>query len=253
MADYPAIPLWTDALLADTPHLSDAEFGLYLRLLILTWRSPRCRIPNDLEWIRAKFPDDERNPQRAQMVAKLLNEFYKGDGNYLRQKRLTRERLVVAKMSQKQSVRAKQRWNKEKARSPGNAAAMPPHPHPHMESVSTISPRSRARAKKVLKNGHDDGGARSARGGGAIARGAGARPRRDFSDPVERYTYACTEIVKALTKTGKVGRGDAWLILDEAARQAGAKRTQVLALARKLHLTWDYTKHAEATDAMRPR
>ncbi len=47
MADFPALPLFTDAYLADCSHLSDAEHGRYLRLLMLVWLSPECRVPND--------------------------------------------------------------------------------------------------------------------------------------------------------------------------------------------------------------
>lgn len=45
MAEYPALPLWTDAYEADCSHLSDAEDGCYLRLIIEMWRSRHCRIP----------------------------------------------------------------------------------------------------------------------------------------------------------------------------------------------------------------
>jgi uncharacterized protein YdaU (DUF1376 family) len=47
MADYPAMPLMTDAYLADTQHLSNEEHGVYLRLLIIAWRSPDCSLPDD--------------------------------------------------------------------------------------------------------------------------------------------------------------------------------------------------------------
>lgn len=55
MAEFPALPLWTDALLADTSHLTDEDFGRYIRLLILMWRTPGCKIPNDLAWISRKL------------------------------------------------------------------------------------------------------------------------------------------------------------------------------------------------------
>lgn len=55
MADYPAFPLWTDAYLADTMHLTDAEHGLYLLMLIHLWRTPKQRFPNDDQWLARKF------------------------------------------------------------------------------------------------------------------------------------------------------------------------------------------------------
>jgi hypothetical protein len=44
LAEFPALPLFTDAILADTAHLSHEEFGAYMRILILMWRTPECRI-----------------------------------------------------------------------------------------------------------------------------------------------------------------------------------------------------------------
>jgi hypothetical protein len=42
MAEFPALPLWTDAYLGDTRHLSQSEHGAYLLLLITAWRTPNC-------------------------------------------------------------------------------------------------------------------------------------------------------------------------------------------------------------------
>ncbi len=47
MSKYPSLPIWTDALIGDTYHLTPAEFGAYLRLLIAMWRSPGCRLQDD--------------------------------------------------------------------------------------------------------------------------------------------------------------------------------------------------------------
>lgn len=116
MAEFPALPLYTDAILADCSHLSDAEFGLYMRAIILIWRSPDCRIPNDDEWISRKLrcsPED---------INPLLSEFCECDGNWVKQKRLLKERDYLRKQSKKQSDAAKSRWNKEKDLCHGNAA-----------------------------------------------------------------------------------------------------------------------------------
>ena len=39
MAEFPSMPLWTDAFIADTTHLNSAETGAYMMLLICMWRS----------------------------------------------------------------------------------------------------------------------------------------------------------------------------------------------------------------------
>lgn len=133
MAEFPALPLFTDAIIADCAHLSDAEFGLYLRILMLMWRSPDCRIPNDEAWIARKLQRDYA------MALPLLNEFCQTDGNWLTQKRLLKEFAYVRKTSKRQSDAAKSRWNKEKPQSHGNAAwhtsgnALTPTPTPKVK------------------------------------------------------------------------------------------------------------------------
>ena len=47
MANYPAMPLWSDAYIADTQHLTNEEHGVYLRLLMFAWRTPDCSLPDD--------------------------------------------------------------------------------------------------------------------------------------------------------------------------------------------------------------
>ncbi len=47
MAEFPAIPLWTDAFIADTVHLNAAQTGAYLMLLMCAWRTKDCALPDD--------------------------------------------------------------------------------------------------------------------------------------------------------------------------------------------------------------
>lgn len=47
MAEFPALPFFTDAYLADTMHLGLEEHGAYLKLLMIAWRSHDCALPDD--------------------------------------------------------------------------------------------------------------------------------------------------------------------------------------------------------------
>lgn len=47
MAEFPSLPLFTDAYIGDTIHLTNEEHGVYLRLLMFAWRSPDCALPLD--------------------------------------------------------------------------------------------------------------------------------------------------------------------------------------------------------------
>ena len=50
MASFPSLPLWTDAYLAATGHLSFEEHGVYMMLLMTIWRAPNCRVSPQLKW-----------------------------------------------------------------------------------------------------------------------------------------------------------------------------------------------------------
>jgi len=119
MANLAFLPLATDAWIADTSHLSRAERGLYMDLLILMWRSPECRVPNDLGWISRKLGCTE---SEAATLQNIVSEFCKSTGNWLSQKRLRKEWDYCLEKRKKQSERAKLRWNKDKDTSHGNAA-----------------------------------------------------------------------------------------------------------------------------------
>lgn len=47
MAEYPALPLFTDAFISDTTHLTAAQTGAYIMLLFHAWRARDCALPDD--------------------------------------------------------------------------------------------------------------------------------------------------------------------------------------------------------------
>lgn len=145
MADFPALPVFTDAYMRDCWHLTDAEHGRYFMLMFLIWQTPNCRIPNEPEWIARKLR--KTHAEFDAEIAPIIKEFCEVDGNWIIQKRLKREYDYLKRTSKSQSDRAKSRWNKEKSKSrnaadehpaaraghpPASDPAMPPHPtHTH--------------------------------------------------------------------------------------------------------------------------
>jgi uncharacterized protein YdaU (DUF1376 family) len=126
MAQFPGLLLWTDAWIADTVHLSRKERGIYIDLLVLMWRTPGCRVPNDNAWLAKHMRMYPAEVERE--LRPIIEEFCICDGNYLCQKRLQKEFVRAFRHSEKQAARAKSRWNKDKGLSRGNAAhAMHPN------------------------------------------------------------------------------------------------------------------------------
>ena len=120
MADFPALPLWTDSYLADTRHLTTLQHGTYLLLLMEAWRRPDTSLPNDDELLQ-KLAGLSVKDWFA--IKDTILAFFRLDkkSNVLRQKKLTKEKLFVKKNSKKQRSNAKSRWDKEKTPSHGNA------------------------------------------------------------------------------------------------------------------------------------
>lgn len=104
MAEFPALPLWTDSYLADTLHLSNAEHGVYLKFLMFAWRSPCCSLPDD----------DKRLARIAGVTGRVwvtmkptIMAFWDhADGRYT-QRRLLSEREFVTRQRAQQSAAGK--------------------------------------------------------------------------------------------------------------------------------------------------
>ncbi|SRR6266498_286256 len=106
MAEFPALPLWTDALIGDTIHLTTLEFGVYVKLLIASWRAPRCELPAD-EKLLARYAGI--TPTVWKSMRSIILAFFTPHsttrGTALRQKRLRKERKFVLLRSKFQSRR----------------------------------------------------------------------------------------------------------------------------------------------------
>ncbi len=144
MAELPFLPIATDAYLADCDHLTDAEHGRYFLILMALWRAPMQRLPNDDEWLARKF---RRSVEAVQAELRpLIKEFCQCDGNWITQKRLSKEFKRARKSVNQRSAAAKSRWRKEKdgsgrtTNTPSGRNAPTPTPTPTpIEEEKTLS------------------------------------------------------------------------------------------------------------------
>lgn len=119
MAEFPALPLWTDAYLGDTTHLTTIEHGAYLLLLMAMWRN------------NGKLPDDDKLLARYSRltagqwarIAPTIRAFFRIEDGQITQGRLTDELDAVRQHSKRQSDNVKARWRKTKEN--GDTAVIP--------------------------------------------------------------------------------------------------------------------------------
>lgn len=121
MAQFPYLPLFTDAWVSDTKHLTRLERGTYHDLLVLMWRAPQARLPNDNAWLGKHLGMTESEVQNE--LRSLISEFCQTDGNWITQKRLTKEHNHVTQISKRNSDNAKSLWSKKKASSETDATS----------------------------------------------------------------------------------------------------------------------------------
>ena len=89
MAEYPFLPLWTDAYFADTRHLTLEQHGAYLLLIMEAWRRSDCCLPDDDALLARLVGVDAE--KWAELKPVVLG-FWKHDG---RTKKYTQRRLQV--------------------------------------------------------------------------------------------------------------------------------------------------------------
>jgi uncharacterized protein YdaU (DUF1376 family) len=88
MAEFPALPLFTDAYLGDTTHLSTFEHGAYLLLLIVSWRSSGCCVADD-DALLSRYTRMTRDKWRK--VRPILEPFFMISDGFWHQARLQNE------------------------------------------------------------------------------------------------------------------------------------------------------------------
>lgn len=150
MAEFPALPLWTDALIGDTYQLTPAEFGAYLRLLIVAWRMPNCALPNDDAFL-GRSVGDPKNWHRLRTT--VMAYWTMGSDGFWRQKRLLDERDYVSRCAARSSAggraKALKRQHRDGAQKvPNVCQTSAPTPTPTPTSTSNKKKEVEARATR---------------------------------------------------------------------------------------------------------
>ena len=110
MAQFPYLPLWTDAYLADTSHLSTIEHGAYLLLLMAMWRN-KSTLQND-DKLLARYA--RLNAGQWRRIKPTILGFFDVTESEISQGRLTDEYEAVKRKSIVNTFNANARWLKEK-------------------------------------------------------------------------------------------------------------------------------------------
>ena len=149
MAEFPRLPLWTDAYLGDTTHLTTIEHGAYLLLLISMWRSKGTRLPND-DRLLARYA--KLTPAQWARIRPVIMAFFTVDGAWVTQRRLTEEAAAVRRYHRQQSDRARLKHLKNNGARPATAVpegCLPvpvPIPDPEVPREGTSGERAPAPA-----------------------------------------------------------------------------------------------------------
>lgn len=102
MAEFPALPIWTDAWLSDTRHLTAAEHGAYFLLIITAWRTHDCALPNEDKLLARWTAMDARTWQRHKNT--ILAFWELGEDQKWRQAKLCDVRKDVEKVRSQKST-----------------------------------------------------------------------------------------------------------------------------------------------------
>lgn len=142
MAEFPALPFFTDAYLADTRHLTTIQHGAYFLMLVTAWRSADCSLPDDDVYL-SRITGLDRRTWNSNKDA-LLAFWRKNDQQKWEQGRLKDERNYVEQKRNKNAAAGQASALKRKNRGSTpvqpkrNETATPtPTPTPTEERSST--------------------------------------------------------------------------------------------------------------------
>lgn len=152
-----AIPLFADAYLADTMHLSTEEHGAYLLLLMAAWRQDDCCLPNDDRKL-ARIAG--LSVRKWNAIKPTILEFWTVENGSIFQPRLRKERTYVQRRGKINSENASKRWDAQTTEnrqgdeceriSDRICETDAPPPPPHKKEETDVSSDVRESAETVV-------------------------------------------------------------------------------------------------------
>ena len=103
---------WTGNYISDTRHLTLAEHGAYLLLLIEAWDTPSCSLPADPAWISRRLGITAEEFER--FVRPVIVEFWTEEDHRIHQKRQRQEWESACHNSEMGKIAANARWSGRK-------------------------------------------------------------------------------------------------------------------------------------------
>jgi uncharacterized protein YdaU (DUF1376 family) len=142
MAEFPFLPLSVDAYFRKTRHLSTAQHGAYLLLLMEAWQRANTALPDDDQMLARLVC---MTMEEWQANKPVIMAFWKMDqrSKCWTQKRLLEAKSYVTRNSEKQRSNAKSRWEKDKDTSHGNATT---HAKPMPNTYQTDASQSQSQS-----------------------------------------------------------------------------------------------------------
>lgn len=146
----PAIPLFGDAYLADTRHLTLEEHGAYLQLMMIAWRIEGCCLPDDDKRLARMLGI---SLGKWEKLKPTVMDFWTLENGVWKQGRLSKERKFVEEKRAKNKSSAEARWNAQPIENKQNEEcerirernAPPPPPPPNVKNgVTNVTPMPRA-------------------------------------------------------------------------------------------------------------
>lgn len=142
MAEFPHMPIATDAYLGDTTHLRTIEHGAYFLLLMAAWRTRgRPQLPND-DKLLARYAGVNMSTWLS-MKPNVMAFWSLGEDDFFTQKKQLEVRERTQKVSREQSEKSRKRWDAKRLADQqlGDAAALPDpmHPYPYPSSDTDVS------------------------------------------------------------------------------------------------------------------